>query len=142
MLDQLVTRIRIVPVVAVFALAMLVPTSTSLAAAPAQQQTARFPECRTSELTDVVDRTTKVSGGGSISCDKFLTPGQMMLVVFVELHRNGKKVAAATENNQGQYGASSAVDFTDRTPGKQRWQVKVTYGGVWHAVKWGNVLYH
>ncbi|WP_433515086.1 hypothetical protein ACQP2T_05450 [Nonomuraea sp. CA-143628] len=98
--------------------------------------------CTTSALTDVVDRTARVSGGASISCNRFLLPEQMMLVVFVELFRNGVKVAAATDNNTGAYGCYAGVEFLDNAPGKQKWQVRATFGGVWHETKWGNVLYH
>ncbi|NUP16993.1 MAG: hypothetical protein HOZ81_12975 [Streptomyces sp.] len=36
-------------------------------------------------------------------CDKVLTPDFMSLIVFVELYRNGAKVAAATKACPGKY---------------------------------------
>jgi hypothetical protein len=40
----------------------------------------------------------------SISCDHVLIPDYMYLAVFVAWYRNGRKVAAASNNNSGSYG--------------------------------------
>ncbi|HEX4814764.1 MAG TPA: hypothetical protein VFV66_18645 [Nonomuraea sp.] len=137
-------RRRAAALLAGSAILPLVVTSASAppaAFAASAQQSAMW-GCRTTTLTDVVDRTNRVSGGGSLSCDKVLTPDYMALIVFVELYRNGTKVAATTRACHGKYSCWAGVEFADTTAGNQKWQAKATYGGVWNQVKWGNVLYH
>ncbi|MED7930459.1 hypothetical protein SMD20_39975 [Nonomuraea sp. LP-02] len=138
---RVMTGRRAAALLAGCALVPLLANSAVAAPAASAQRQAMW-GCRTSTLTDVVDRTTRVSAGGSISCDKVLTPDFMSLIIFVELYRNGTKVAAATKACPGKYSCWAGVEFTDNTAGNQKWQAKATYGGVWTEVKWGNVLYH
>lgn len=102
--------------------------------------------CKVTALTDVVDRTNKVSGGGSVYCPPPNDPANPFAIT-VTLFRDGDRVAAdANVCSPPALGCYAAVDINDTSDGKQKWQVKVlvqgSYGGVQGVTKSGNILLH
>jgi hypothetical protein len=122
-------------------LALNSPTAHAAQPVPSNEMDAAA--CRMAALTDVVDRTNRVSGGGSINCGAATSNS---FGIFVELYRgpaaNRRKVASAANSCTSTPGCFAAVEFADTQPGRQRFQVKVIFRGTYQGVRWGNVIYH
>lgn len=129
----------------VMATAGLTTASTTAQAAPpdtaAADQTEEFTpaqSCSTGAITDVVDGTANVYGGGWISCNF----DAYEIAVTVTLYRNGSPVAAHLEVCSPARGCSSSVQITDSWAGSQRWQTLARFQGPVNTTRSSNILNH
>lgn len=133
-------RTRLAVALAAAATVSLVTTPSMARAAPADSSAA--PGCSVTALTDVVDHTSDVSGGGSVHCTGAPSPVYGFFIT-VTLFRDGIRVAAdSAVCPSGTSGCSAAVQVTDSWAGSQRWQVFVQARDRHNEDKWGNNLYH
>lgn len=137
-------RLRAAAAVAAIATASLMMASPTAQAAPAETITADQvggaapAACDIGALTDVVDGTANVYGGGWITPSCY--DGDW--AVTVTLYRNGSPVAARVTTCRMADACSGSVTVTDTSAGSQAWQAFVRIQGPVNGTRWGNVLYH
>jgi hypothetical protein len=103
--------------------------------------------CKPGAITDKVDRTAKVYGGGWVRCG---ANGAEHVRMRIVLFRNGNKVAVRyKEAFDGVTGLRGSVVRRDGFKGKQAWRTKVIVRykayGWWFTYRkrvWSNTLHH
>jgi hypothetical protein len=102
--------------------------------------------CSAGAITDVVDRTIKVYGGGWVRCNG---RGVEHLRLEVTLFRDGDPIRHVVCERFGAVRCTKSVTVRDRRPGRQTWRTKAVARwkpyGWWLTYKdtaWSRRLYH
>ena len=101
--------------------------------------------CSVGAITDVVDRTADVYGGGWMNCQ-----GRTEHIrLWVTLYRDGSAISTGVCEERPSLDGScdAATTVTDRWAGNQSWQTQVrgqwlTRGEIGNTTAWSNTLYH
>ena len=101
--------------------------------------------CSVGALTDTVDRTTKVSGGGWMTCRS----RNYHIRLWVTLYRDGAAISTAVCEEIPSFDGTcdTSTTVTDRWAGNQRWQTRAKGEYDWFGSKrtvtaWSSNVYH
>jgi hypothetical protein len=131
----------------------MVALLTSMWAAPASAASAATDSaitadfCSVRAFTDEVDRTTKVSGGGWMTCRS----RNYHIRLWVTLYRDGAAISTAVCEEIPSFDGTcdTSTTVTDRWAGNQRWQTRAKGEYLdWNGTKrtvppaWSSNVYH
>ncbi|UYM07195.1 hypothetical protein [Solicola gregarius] len=124
------------------AAAACLASGTSSADAVEPEAMAANDYCSAGGITDVVDRTNDVSGGGWMNC---VSPAQFQRL-WVTLYRDGVPMDSAVCERPSSYACDAYVRAYDDAPGAQTWQTEVRAewqsGMPGNVTVWTNTLLH